>query len=202
MNKYEYNKELEELAEDIVKEGLKYGSEVSGVAHETIDSHRWVIYTAFHSEIYQVSDNQVTFTIGDAQEGMAATFQMVSADIQPIINKFVVQADREIEEFGDLVTEVSDALDTGDGTYKELCDKINESIDLIEEADFDIQNLIEEGSVYTYAEIKEAAYWMFSKETLGVPGEIGKFFRDIPYEHSGDSQSEAFESLVRLKLKV
>lgn len=75
----EYSKEVSALAEAIAKEAVEYNRDVSDVLHETIDGHRWVIYTAYHFDVLQHSPND------GAYFDEIGPITLTSLDLAPIV---------------------------------------------------------------------------------------------------------------------
>ena len=70
MNEFEYKTEILSCAEEIAKEAmsqadndLKAAQELisDGLLHETIDSHQWIIYTTFHTDVIRHSNNEDSY---------------------------------------------------------------------------------------------------------------------------------------------
>ena len=58
MQHHQYWSEINTLAEHIREEAAKRDEDVYDVLHETIDGHKWVIYTIFHFDVLRHSDNE------------------------------------------------------------------------------------------------------------------------------------------------
>lgn len=59
MTEKEYYDEVKSLARRVLEETRERGDEdeLYDVLHETIDGHQWVIYTCYHYQVLQHSDN-------------------------------------------------------------------------------------------------------------------------------------------------
>ena len=57
MERIEYEREIHSLAKHIAEEAAEYDRDVSDVLHETIDGHKWVIYTAYNFDVLKWSEN-------------------------------------------------------------------------------------------------------------------------------------------------
>lgn len=53
----EYWKEVASLAKQVTKEARELDEDIYDVLHETIDSHQWVIYTAYNFDVLRHSPN-------------------------------------------------------------------------------------------------------------------------------------------------
>lgn len=53
----DYQAEINSLAEQVRAEAKEYDRDLSEVLWETIDSHQWVIYTAYAREVAAISRN-------------------------------------------------------------------------------------------------------------------------------------------------
>jgi hypothetical protein len=55
----EYWKEVEEIARDCAERARDEDRELSEVVWETVDSHQWVIYNAYHYDVLRHTDQDV-----------------------------------------------------------------------------------------------------------------------------------------------
>lgn len=110
--KAEYYKEIAELAEYIWSEALKqsrkYKDEAEDLAydilHETVDGHRWVIYTHYNEQVRRYSMNYEAYLdiyddegLGDyvRDKGVAGLISMIAyyamlQDIQDYLHEFLI----------------------------------------------------------------------------------------------------------------
>ena len=51
MKTYEYQIEVQSIAETVIDEVMEHGGELSDLVHENVDGHEWIIYTAYHQQI-------------------------------------------------------------------------------------------------------------------------------------------------------
>jgi len=58
LTRQEYNDEITNLAEIIEQESQEYDQETHDMVWETVDSHQWIIYTAYHLDILKQSDSE------------------------------------------------------------------------------------------------------------------------------------------------
>ena len=58
INARSYTQEVQDLARQIRDEAREYDSDVEDVLHETVDGHRWVIYTHLAMGVMQYTDHE------------------------------------------------------------------------------------------------------------------------------------------------
>lgn len=58
IEKREYEKEIEEIARDALEAEREYGQDAYDYAWETVDGHRWVIYTYYAKQIPALASSE------------------------------------------------------------------------------------------------------------------------------------------------
>ena len=120
MNNYEYYKEINEIAENLVSEvaeEIKADHDICDLddaisdiifdsrLHETIDGHQWVIYYAYHQDVlhhssnteYGLDEGLIVWNSGESSYGeltTALTYWAMYADVSELISD-------KIEEYVD-----------------------------------------------------------------------------------------------------
>lgn len=163
MTSGEYEDEITSIAKGIIEEHGLNEDDWHDAVHESVDGHQWIIYTGFHEEILDNSDNEPD---NDEVTGMAdpkggwrdfrqvAAFMAMEADVQ-----------QKLRELADEYFECEDCSETckiedqGEYDYADLCVTCAQTrID--EEKEEEIQNLfdvLDEGGTVTREEVK---IWM------------------------------------------
>lgn len=66
----EYWAEIESLTKQVTEEARERGEDISDVLWETLDSHQWVIYTAYNFDVLAVSNNDGAYVSNFGSEGL------------------------------------------------------------------------------------------------------------------------------------
>jgi len=73
MNYTEYKTEIQDIAHGIIEECLKFPDiDLQDYTHQTVDGHRWIIYTSYHQDIVNNSDNEDSYLDNYGNEDLGA----------------------------------------------------------------------------------------------------------------------------------
>ena len=100
MNYTEYKTEIQDIAHGIIEECLSYPDiDLQDYIHQTVDGHQWIIYTGYHNEILDNSDNEDSYLDIYSNE-----------DLGEIVAKDGLEAAMQIKAFSAMLQDVQEAI--------------------------------------------------------------------------------------------